>query len=137
MLDMNTQFTKQQMDRLKKMGKIVGYSIFIVGVIIIAALITYAFLTEYIWMDSLGFSTVFTTVFKNKIILIVIGFLLFAVSSYFSVFWSRRYYLSHFSPAQSPAVIFNKKATTRIMIGMSVMVTGNGSCLTQVLGWER
>src|SRR5690625_3129827 len=134
---MNTQFTKQQIDRMKKTGKIVGYSALIVGILIIAALITYSFLTEYIWMDSLGFSTVFTTVFKNKIILIVIGFLLFAVSSYFTMFWIRRSYLSHFSRAQLPTIILNKKAMTWIMIGISVIVGFIGSSLTQGLGWER
>src|SRR5690625_3622008 len=105
---MNTQFTKQQIDRLKKTGKIVGYSVLIIGFLIIAALITFSFLTEYIWMDSLGFSTVFTTVFKSKIILIVIGFLLFAVSSYFIMFLIRRFYLSHFIRAQLLPLILNR-----------------------------
>src|SRR5690625_3354587 len=137
MVDMNTQFTQQQVDRFKKIGKIIGYIILIIGIILIGGIFAFSFLTEYIWMDSLKFATVFTTVFKNKVILVVIGFLLFAITSYVTLFWIRRSYLSHFSRAQLPALILNRKAMTWIMIGISVIVGFIGSSLTQGLGWER
>src|SRR5690625_4738491 len=134
---MNTQFTKQQLDRIKKIGKRVGYIALIIGVLLFGGIFAFSFLTEYIWMDSIGFSSVFTTVFQNKIILVVIGFLLFALSSYFTLFWIRRSYLSHFRPAQLPPLILNKKLMTWIMIGISVVIGLIGSSLTQGIGWER
>src|SRR5690625_2025382 len=137
MVDMNTQFTQQQVDRFKKIGKIIGYTILIIGIILIGGIFAFSFLIEYIWMDSLKFATVFTTVFKNKVILVVIGFLLFAITSYVTLFWIRRSYLSHFSRAQLPALILNRKAMTWIMIGISVIVGFIGSSLSQGLGWER
>lgn len=137
MVDMNTQFTQQQVDRFKKIGKIIGYIILIIGIILIGGIFAFSFLTEYIWMDSLKFATVFTTVFKNKVILVVIGFLLFAVTSYVTLFWIRRSYLSHFSRAQLPSLILDRKIMTWIMIGISIIVGLIGSSLTQGLGWER
>jgi len=80
---------------------------------------------------------VFTTVFKNKVILVVIGFLLFAITSYVTLFWIRRSYLSHFSRAQLPSLILDRKIMTWIMIGISIIVGLIGSSLTQGLGWER
>src|SRR5690625_1178352 len=137
MVDMNTQFTQQQVDRFKKIGKIIGYIILIIGIILIGGIFAFSFLTEYIWMDSLKFSIVFTTVFKNKFILVVIGFLLFAITSYVTLFWIRRSYLSHFSRAQLPSLILDRKIMTWIMIGISIIVGLIGSSLTQGLGWER
>ena len=137
MVDMNTQFTQQQVDRFKKIGKIIGYIILIIGIILIGGIFAFSFLTEYIWMDSLKFATVFTTVFKNKVILVVIGFLLFAITSYVTLFWIRRSYLSHFSRAQLPSLILDRKIMTWIMIGISIIVGLIGSSLTQGLGWER
>src|SRR5690625_2838701 len=137
MVDMNTQFTQQQVDRFKKIGKIIGYIILIIGIILIGGIFAFSFLTEYIWMDSLKFATVFTTVFKNKVILVVIGFLLFAITSYVTLFWIRRSYLSHFSRAQLPSLILDRKIMTWIMIGVSIVVGLIGSSLTQGLGWER
>src|SRR5690625_3251030 len=134
---MNSQFTKQQLDRVKKIGKRVGYIALIIGVLLFGGIFAFSFLTEYIWMDSIGFSSVFTTVFQNKIILVVIGFLLFALSSYFTLFWIRRSYLSHFRPAQLPPLILNKKLMTWIMIGISVVIGLIGSSLTQGIRSEE
>lgn len=130
-------FTKQQIDQLKKIGKITGYIVSSIGLLIFISLLAFHFLTEYIWMDSLGFKAIFTTILGNKILLVVIGFLLFSCASFFTFSWIRRSYMSHFSPAQLPQIVVDKKKITWIMIGISIVIGLIGSSLTQGLGWER
>src|SRR5699024_10336227 len=94
------------------------------------------YLTEYVWMGSLGFSGVFTTVLWSKVILAVIGFLLFAIITFATAYWIRRSYLSHFAPVQLPKMILNKKQMMWVMVGISVLIGLFGSSIVQGLGWR-
>src|SRR4051812_40050074 len=98
------------MERIKKFGKPIGYVALVVLAIMIMGSFIFQFLTEYIWMDSLGFEKVFTTILANRILLSVIGFLLFAVGSFITLSWIRRSYMSHFDPRQLPKIMLNRKA---------------------------
>src|SRR5699024_9552462 len=101
---------------------VVGYIALFLLVILVLALIAFYFLTEYIWMDSLGFETIFTTILGNKILLVSVGFLLFGVSSFFTLYWIRRSYLSHFDPVQLPKMMLERKKMMLIMIGISIVI---------------
>lgn len=116
---------------------VIGYIALFLLVILVLAFIAFYFLTEYIWMGSLGFETIFTTILGNKILLVSIGFLLFGVSSFFTLFWIRRSYLRHFDPVQLPKIMLDRKKMMLIMIGISIVIGILGSSLTQGLGWER
>ncbi len=103
----------------------------------IVGLLSNQMITDYIWMDSLGFSQVFTTVLGSKVLLGVIGFVLFAVCTYVTFFWIRRSYISHFDQVQLPQIMFARKKMTLIMLGVSVLVGLIGSMITQGIGWEQ
>src|SRR5699024_9850774 len=81
--------------------------------------------------------SVFTTILWSKVILGVIGFLVFGVITYITVYWIRRSYLSHFAPAQLPKLVLQKKHMFWIMAGISVLIGLFGSSIVQGLGWER
>src|SRR5690625_5467904 len=100
-------------------------------------LFVFHFFTEYIWMGSLGYSEIFTTVLWNKIILAVIGFLLFAVSIFFTLYWIHRSYTNHFTRRQLPKILLEKKKVFMMIIGLSIIIGIICSSLTQGIGWER
>src|SRR5690625_7170467 len=77
------------------------------------------------------------SVFLNKIILAVIGFLLFAVSIFFTLYWIHRSYTNHFTRRQVPKILLEKKKVFMLIIGLSIIIGIIGSTLTQGIGWER
>src|SRR5699024_9191111 len=113
------------------------YTVLFLLLAFIIALVVFQFLTEYIWMDTLGFAQVFTTILKSKISLVVAGFVLFALTTYVTLFWIRRSYLSHFDAIQLPKIMLDRKKMTWIFIGISVVIGLFGSSIVQSLGWER
>src|SRR5690625_2318883 len=88
-------------------------------------------------MDSVGFSSVFTTVLWNKVLLGVVGFILFAVSGFFTLFWTRKSYIKHFHVGQLPTIVLNKKKMYAIFIVMAIIFGLIGSGMNQSLGWKR
>nr|WP_090872000.1 UPF0182 family protein [Oceanobacillus limi] len=124
------------MDRLKKLMNRVGIVLGILVVLLVLGLIAAQFLTDYIWMDTLGFGTVFTTVLGSKVILGVIGFILYLILSYVTFTWIRRSYIGHFHGNQLPSFIQSKKASSLIILGISVFVGLIGSSIIQGFGWE-
>lgn len=137
MLNFDHSFSKAQIDKAKKLGKRIGYIVLAVVLLVLLLVLTFKFLTEYIWMDSVGFSSVFTTVLWNKVLLGVVGFILFAVSGFFTLFWTRKSYIKHFHVGQLPTIVLNKIKMYAIFIGMAILFGLIGSGMTQSLGWER
>nr|WP_284139635.1 UPF0182 family protein [Virgibacillus sp. LDC-1] len=121
---------------MKRVGKRIGFIVAILLALIIIALISFQWVTDYIWMDSLGFSNVFTTIFSSKIMLGVAGFILFAIVSYFTLFWIRRSYMTHLGPQKVPPVIQYRKPSTLIMLGIALFLGLIGSMIVQGVGWE-
>ncbi|HLR02225.1 MAG TPA: UPF0182 family protein [Virgibacillus sp.] len=136
-MDFNQSFNKEQIEKAKKIMKRIGYVVLFILLVILLVLFSFQYLTEYVWMGSLGFSGVFTTVLWSKVILAVIGFLLFAIITFATAYWIRRSYLSHFAPVQLPKMILNKKQMMWVMVGISVLIGLFGSSIVQGLGWER
>lgn len=136
-LDFDSPFATNQMEKWKKIMSRIGYTVLFLLLAFIIALVVFQFLTEYIWMDTLGFAQVFTTILKSKISLVVAGFVLFALTTYVTLFWIRRSYLSHFDAIQLPKIMLDRKKMTWIFIGISVVIGLFGSSIVQSLGWER
>src|SRR5699024_7989756 len=136
-LDFDSPFTTNQMEKWKKIMSRIGYTVLFLLLAFIIALVVFQYLTEYIWMDTLGFAQVFTTIIKSKITLVAVGFVLFAAVTYITLFWIRRSYLSHFDTVQLPKIMLDRKKMTWIFIGISFVVGLFGSSIVQGVGWER
>ncbi|WP_156289558.1 UPF0182 family membrane protein [Oceanobacillus salinisoli] len=127
---------EQLMRKIKKLGNRSGIIIGIVFMLFIIGTLGLNWVTEYIWMDSLDFGSVFTTIFMTKVMLGVIGFILFAVVTYITMFWIRRSYTTHFDPHQLPPVFRQGKVMGWIIFAVSVFIGLIGSVTVQGIGWE-
>ncbi|MUK90421.1 UPF0182 family protein [Ornithinibacillus sp. L9] len=122
--------------RFKKLLNRVGILLGIIIVLLVIGLIASQFLTDYIWMDSLGFGSVFTTVLGSKVVLGVIGFILYFALTYFTLSWIRRSYMGHFHGNQLPSFIQSRKYSILIISGIALFVGIIGSSIIQGFGWE-
>lgn len=130
------ELNKKQIQRLKKLGKIIGIILGIIIVLGIIVLLTFGWITDYIWMDSLGFEKIYTTILKSKVMLGVIGFFLFLVITYITLAWVRRSYLSHFHDNQLPMLVRKRKTSNAIILGVAILIGAFGSSIVQGIGWE-
>src|SRR5699024_11586950 len=89
---------------LKRFSKL----IISVILLIVIVLLGFEIATKYIWMDSLDFSKVYTTILYSKAILGVSGFLLFFILSFITFYWILQSFLKQFNPVQLSAVIEKK-----------------------------
>ncbi|MFS0672207.1 UPF0182 family protein [Ornithinibacillus sp. 179-J 7C1 HS] len=115
-------------------GKIITLSV--IAFIILVGILSVGLLTDYIWMDSEGFRSVFTTVLSSKVLLAAIGFVVFLVLSLSTLFWIRSSYISYLDKERLPQVILNKKTSSGIIVGTSILIGLFGSSLVQGIGWE-
>ncbi|MFC3040448.1 UPF0182 family protein [Virgibacillus xinjiangensis] len=121
---------------MKRFGKKIGIIAGIVLVLGILLLLFFSWITDYIWMENLGFSNVFTTIIGSKILLGAIGFILFSVLTYITLSWIRNAYAGHFHKNQLPPFLENRKKSRPILVGLSIVVGMIGSSVVQGIGWE-
>src|SRR5690625_1185441 len=121
---------------LKKINKRASFTIIIIALIIISVIAAYKLLKEYVWMDTVGFESVFTTILYSKISLGVIGFLLFGILTFITLYWIRRSYISHFHKGQLPTFITNGKLMFGAMTLIGIIIGILGSVIVQGIGWE-
>ncbi len=126
----------RQKQKLKKFGSILGtiFGLFIVLAIVL--MLTLNWITDYIWMDSLGFKSVFTTIFTSKLLLGIGGFLIFFLLTYVTLSWVRKTYIVYFDRERLPSILFSKKWSQLIMIALAAFVGLLGSSIVQGIGWE-
>lgn len=113
-------------------GKFVGFLV----VLLLLANLVIKWLTDYIWMDSLGFASVFTTIFTAKVALGLIGWILFFASVFLLLFNIRSTYLREFPNEAFIPVIQNRKMFLWLNAAISLVFGLFGSMLIQGLGWE-
>jgi len=135
-LNENNVFTKKQNERMTKWTKRGGWIVGIIVAIIIITLIVVHFVTDYIWMDSLNYGDVYTTILFSKVVLALSGFAVFFILTLLTLYWTRKNYLHHFLPQQLPEVVVNKKYAWLLTILVSFIVGAFGSSIIQGLGWE-
>lgn len=104
--------------------------------IIILAFIAFNLFTEYIWMDSLSFGKVYTTILYSKVLLTLSGFILFFVLTFGTIYWIRLSYMNHFSHVQLPPVVTKGKFAYPATIFVSAVIGLIGSGIIQGIGWE-
>lgn len=115
------------------------FSKLIISVVLLIVIVSLGFeiATKYIWMDSLDFSKVYTTILYSKTILGVSGFLLFFILSFITFYWIRQSYLKQFNPVQLPAVIENKRYAYPLTLLASFIIGIVGSLIVEGIGWEK
>lgn len=121
---------------LKKINKRASFTIIIIALLIISVIAAYKLLKEYVWMDTVGFESVFTTILYSKISLGVVGFLLFGILTFITLYWIRRSYISHFHKGQLPTFITNGKLMFGAMTLIGIIIGILGSVIVQGIGWE-
>ncbi|TQS75773.1 UPF0182 family protein [Ornithinibacillus gellani] len=134
--DTSNIISPKQFQKLKRLGRRLAIIGGFLLLLLIVGLLSFKWVTEYIWMDTLGFGTIFTTIFSTKILLGAAGFLLFAVTAFFTLYWIRRSYISYFGPRELPPVIYNRKPSNLIMAGTAIIIGLIGSSIVQGVGWE-
>ncbi|MDR6226579.1 UPF0182 family membrane protein [Desmospora profundinema] len=91
---------------------------------------------DYIWMESLGFRSVFTTIFMAKITLGLIGFFLFFTSTFILFSNIRSIFLREFPNETWISLVQKRKSFIWLNTILSAFCGLLGSLLVQGLGWE-
>lgn len=102
----------------------------------IIANIVVNWLTDYIWMNNLGFRSVFTTIFTAKVALGLIGFILFFASTFVLFLNIRSTYLREFPNEQFISIVQKRKSFLWLNSVISALCGLLGSLIVQGLGWE-
>ncbi len=131
-----TIFTQKQTEQMKRLSKRFSTTILIILAIIVFSYIAFNLYTEYIWMDTLGFKNVFTTILYSKVLLAVTGFILFFALTFLTLYWIRSSYMNHFSEVQLPAFIAKGRPAFLIISAVAIFIGIIGSSIVQGLGWE-
>ncbi|SEQ38026.1 UPF0182 family membrane protein [Piscibacillus halophilus] len=134
--DFFEQLNKKQADNIKKLTKRLKFVFLIILPILILGIIGFQILTNYIWMETLDFQNVYTTIMASKVALGVIGFVLFLVIGIFTLSWIRKSYLSYLNHNAIPNAIMSKKISRNIILVVSIIFGVLGTMLVQGLGWE-
>ena len=104
--------------------------------LIVAFNLAVKWLADYIWMDTLGFRSIFITIFTAKVSLGLIGFVLFFVSSFVLFLNVRSTYLREFPNERFVSFVQNRKTFLWVNALVSAFSGIFGSVLVQGLGWE-
>src|SRR5699024_2138875 len=135
-VDSRNTININQLNKWKRNSKLISILIIILVLLLFLGVPAFRWLVQYIWMDTLGFGNVFTTILSSKISLVICGFLLFSLFTYITLFWIRHSYLKHFSEAQLPRMVLNRKGSQMIMLATSFFIGLFGSSIIQGIGWE-
>ncbi|HLS36249.1 MAG TPA: UPF0182 family protein, partial [Bacillota bacterium] len=136
-MNYDNTLTREQIERMKKIARRISFIVIPIIILTILGTFIFQFLTEYIWMDSLQFQTIFTTIFFTKVGLGVSGFFLFSITAFITLYWILSSYVNHFQPSQLPNFILERRKMIWIFIGASVFIGIIGSSIVQGIGWER
>lgn len=131
-----TGLSSAQKHKWKKRGGRFGKFFFVLIVLFLLVSISFDWITDYIWMGTVGYQDSFMTILTSKLMLGVVGFILFSVVTYIMFSWMRKVYLGFFSNEQLPAFIHSKKQSRLLMLAIAVFAGLIGSALVQGVGWE-
>src|SRR5690625_2019018 len=133
---MNEFISKKRLKQIQKFSRSISIIFVIVMLIIMIGIPAFQWLIDFIWMDTLGFGSVYTTILTSKLILALSGFILFFLTIFATLFWVRKTYLNHFDTHQLPPLVVNQKASLLSILALSVLSGFIGSLIVQGLGWE-
>src|SRR5690625_3802343 len=90
---MNEFISKKHLKQIQKFSRSFSIVFVIVMLIIMIGIPAFQWLIDFIWMDTLGFGSVYTTILTSKLILALSGFILFFLTIFATLFWVRKTYL--------------------------------------------
>lgn len=131
-----TVFENKSAKKRPKISRIKTIILLIAVILLISGFLSIGLITDFIWMDSIGFKGIFTTILGSKMLLASIGFVVFLVLTFITFFWIRSAYVSHLKQEQLPPIIMDKKKSSFIILGISFVIGLFGSVLVQGIGWE-
>lgn len=127
---------KEQLEKFQNVSKRFVFTIVAIFVLLTVAIFAFRISTNYIWMDSLQFSSIYTTILYSKITIGLSGFVLFFIITYITLYFIRHSYMKHFDAVQLPEPVRKKRYAISIIILASVFVGIFGSGIVQSIGWE-
>ncbi|WP_241657246.1 UPF0182 family protein [Halobacillus salinus] len=131
-----TGLSSAKKQKWRKFGGWFGKMAMILFVVLILVSISFSWITDYIWMGTVGYRDSFMTILTSKLMLGVVGFLLFSIVTYIMFSWMRKVYVGYFSAEQLPGFINSKKASRLLMLSVALFAGLIGSALVQGVGWE-
>lgn len=105
----------------------------VIALVLIVGFLSVGLLTDYIWMDSEGFRSVFVSILSSKLLLAAVGFVVFLVLSVVTFYWIRSSYISYLDNEKLPPIILEKKKSSAIIFAISLLIGLLGSSLVQGL----
>ena len=131
---MNSQFQKQ-VNVFKNVSKKFSTFTFLIIALLVILYVAFHIYTNYIWMDTLGFSSIYTTILSSKVMLGVSGFIIFFLLTFGTLYWIRLSYIHQFK-TNLPSFITHKKSSFLLMSFASFFIGIMGSLIVQGIGWE-
>ena len=92
---------------------------------------------EYVWTDTLGYSNVFLTIFTTKVVIGLVGFILFFMSTFVLLFNIRRTFLREFADQDFIPVVKHRKLFLLVNLAVSLVTGFIGYEVVKGIGWER
>jgi len=133
---MNEYLNKERLKQVRQIGRSIGIVFIFVLLIMMVIIPAFQWIIDYIWMDTLGFGSVYTTILTSKIVLALSGFALFFAAIFFTLTWIRKTYLNHFDKHQLPPLVLNNKASFFTIVILAILSGFIGSFIVQGIGWE-
>src|SRR5690625_3104365 len=133
---MNEYLNKERLKQVRQIGRSIGIVFIFVLLIMMVIIPAFQWIIDYIWMDTLGFGSVYTTILTRKIVLALSGFALFFAAIFFTLTWIRKTYLNHFDKHQLPPLVLNNKASFFTIVILAILSGFIGSFIVQGIGWE-
>ena len=126
----------EMLDKMQNVSKRFIISIAVIVLLVVAGIIAYRIATNYIWMDTLNFGSIYTTILYSKVMIGLTGFVVFFLLTYITLYVIRLSYMKHFAEAQLPIVVRKNSIAHMIMLLSSVVVGIVGSIIVSSIGWE-
>jgi uncharacterized membrane protein (UPF0182 family) len=128
---------KQQFDfEIPKGTRRFSIAVIVVIALAIIGYIAFQLVTDFIWMDTLSYGDVYTTILYSKVLLALSGFVLFFILTFLTIFFIRLSYMKHFSYVQLPPIVKKGKIAYTLIVVISFLVGLIGSSIIQGIGWE-
>lgn len=133
---MRVEKQKAQFEKFQHVSKRFSITLAVILLLITIAIFAFRIATNYIWMDSLQFGSIYTTLLYSKVTIGLTGFILFFLLTFMTLYFIRLSYMKHFSPVQLPSVVRENRFAYGIIFLGAAIVGIFGSMIIQSIGWE-
>lgn len=128
---------REVVDKVPKMSRRFLISIIVIAILLIVGITAYRIATSYIWMDTLNFGSIYTTILYSKVIIGLTGFIVFFILTYITLYFIQRSYSRYFPLMNANIFIVGKKRWMYgVMVIIAIIVGIIGSMIVSSIGWE-